>query len=251
MDGQAKNVLWGVGIGLVAGMIFVLSVASYIFQVNTKHQLDRHVEATKERVAEIKMESRIAMSQLFSSNSETTPEDFNKVYTIEPGATPVWGKPGAPVLITMFTDFQCPYCAQFYESFKGVLNAYPDKVRFMLKNFPLPFHHNAVPAAKAALAAGVQGKYFEMADLLMKNGGQAAESKLKEYAKALGLDEKTLLKNLKDKDSEFEKQIREDMDLGGRCDIRGTPTFFLNGKKTQATDLNSWKAQIDKILKAK
>jgi protein-disulfide isomerase len=178
-------------------------------------------------------------------------EDLNKVYMLNVGATPVKGKKEAPVMITMFADFECPFCARFYEPMKEVLNAYPDKVKFMVKNFPLGFHQNAIPGAKAALAAGLQGKYFEMIDVLMKNKSDASEAKLKEYAQAIGLDEKKLLEDLKNKDAEFDKQIKEDMELGSRSDVRGTPTFFLNGKKANARDVNSWKAAIDAALGSK
>src|SRR5262249_8209085 len=106
-------------------------------------------------------------------------EDFNKVYTIDIGQSPIDGKKDAPVTIVEFSDFQCPFCARFWPPVKDVLKAYPDKVKLVIKNFPLSFHPNARPAAKLALAANEQGKYYEMVDLLLQNGGDVSEGKVK------------------------------------------------------------------------
>ena len=178
-------------------------------------------------------------------------EDFNKVYAIEDGASPINGKKNAPVTIVQFTDLQCPFCARFYPPIEEVLKAYPDKVRFISKNFPLSFHPNARPAAKLALAANEQGKYFEMVKLLLQNGADVSESKVKEYAKELNIKHEKLISDLKVKDAEYEKRINDDIALAGQSDVMGTPTFFINGKKTVARDFNSYKIEIDKILSGK
>ncbi len=178
-------------------------------------------------------------------------EDFNKVYTIPVGTTPVAGLKSAPITIVEFSDLQCPFCARFYPAVKEVMKAYPDKINMMVKNFPLPFHPNARPAAKLALAANLQGKYFEMVELLLSNGGDVSDAKIKEYADALKLDLKKLTADYKDKDAEWEKIIEADLQLGSEVDVRGTPTFYINGKKTMARDLNGYKAEIEKILAEK
>ena len=175
-------------------------------------------------------------------------EDFNKVYNIDIGSSPINGKKDAPITIVEFTDLQCPFCARFYPPLKEVLKAYPDKVKVVVKNFPLSFHPNARPAAKLALAANEQGKYYEMIDLLLQNGADASEAKAKEYAKTLNLNQDRLIKDLKAKDAEYEKRINDDTALGGQVDVQGTPTFFINGKKTMARDFNGYKTEIDKLL---
>jgi protein-disulfide isomerase len=196
-----------------------------------------------------------ALESKFSAPPPAPPappqEDFNKVYDLPVGSTPINGKKGAPITITQFTDLQCPFCARFYPPLKEVLKAYPDKVNVVIKNFPLSFHPNARPAAKLALAANEQGKYYEMADLLLNNGANVSEDKVKEYAKTLHLNYKKLMKDLKDKDAEYEKRIVEDTTLGEKSDVQGTPTFYINGKKTNARDFTGYKAEIDKILGAK
>jgi protein-disulfide isomerase len=146
---------------------------------------------------------------------------------------------------------QCPFCARFYPPLKEVLAAYPDKVRVVLKNFPLSFHPNARPAAKVALAANEQGKYYEMADLLMQNGADVSEDKVKDYAKQLNLNYNKLMSDLKNNEAAYEKRIADDSALGQQVDVQGTPTFFINGKKTNARDFNSYKTEIDQILAGK
>ena len=129
--------------------------------------------------------------------------------------------------------------------------AYPDKVRVIIKNFPLPFHPNARPAAKLAMAANEQGKFQGMMESLLANGGDVTEPKIKEYAKHLGLDYNRLMADYKNKDAQWEKQVQDDMQLATSVDVRGTPTFYLNGRKTNARDIASAKAQIDPILAGK
>jgi protein-disulfide isomerase len=179
------------------------------------------------------------------------PEDLNKVHIIEIGNSPVMGKKDAPVTIVQFTDLQCPFCARFYPPLKEVVKAYPDQVNVVLKHYPLSFHPNARPAAKIALAANEQGKYFEMTEALLENGADVAEDKVKEYAKKTGVNYNKLMKDLKNNDAQYEKIINDDLALGDRVEVRGTPTFYINGKKTNARDFNGYKAEIDQILAAK
>lgn len=175
-------------------------------------------------------------------------EDYNKVYTINPGNSVIIGNRNAPVTLVEFADLQCPFCARFYALVKGALAAYPDKVRVIVKNFPLPFHPNARPAAKLALAANEQGKYQQMMETLLENGADVSDAKIKEYAQKLGLNYNKLMADYKNKDAQWEKQIQEDMQLVQSSDVRGTPTFFLNGHKTSARDDSSLKKEIDRIL---
>jgi protein-disulfide isomerase len=178
-------------------------------------------------------------------------EDMNKVYNIPVGVSSILGKKDAPATIVEFSDFQCPFCSRFYSVIKDVLAAYPNQVRVIIKNFPLPFHPNSRPAAKLAMAANEQGKFQGMMELLLTNGGDVSDAKIKEYAKTLGLDYNKLMSDYKNKDAQWEKQIQDDMQLGASVDVRGTPTFYLNGRKTNARDISTFKAQIDPILAGK
>ncbi|HLG23224.1 MAG TPA: thioredoxin domain-containing protein, partial [Candidatus Manganitrophaceae bacterium] len=76
------------------------------------------------------------------------------------------GPKDAPVTIIEFSDFECPFCAKFAPVIQELLEAYPDQIRFIFKHNPLPIHTNAPLAHEAALAAGAQGKFWEMHDLI-------------------------------------------------------------------------------------
>jgi len=175
-------------------------------------------------------------------------EDLNKVHSIPVDHSYVRGAKDAPVTIVEFVDFQCPFCSKFHPPVTQAINAYPGKVNYIIKNFPLAFHQQAKSAAKAAMAAGEQGKYYEMADLLLDNSRSLNEDKYKELAGQLGLNVEKFLKDYKEKDSQYEDMIAKDMKLGEQVAVRGTPTFYINGRKTNARDLDSFKAEIDQIL---
>ena len=175
-------------------------------------------------------------------------EDYDKQYEIPVGQSYVWGNKNAPVTIVEFIDFQCPFCSRFHPPVLEVLKTYPNDVKYILKNFPLPFHPQARPAAKAALAAGEQGKYFEMADLLLENNQNLSDDKFKELAGKAGLNVDKFMKDYQGSDAEWEKRIQDDMTLAQQVDFRGTPMFYINGRKTDARDFNNWKLEIDKIL---
>jgi protein-disulfide isomerase len=179
------------------------------------------------------------------------PEDLNKVYSLPLEGSYVFGKPDAPATITVFNDYQCPYCSRFYPAAHDAVKALPDKVKLVLKHYPLPFHQNAKSAAKAALAAGLQGKFYEMSDLLFQNATALSDDKYKELAKQVGINVDQFTKDLKDKDAEFEKKIQADMALAQQADVQGTPTYFLNGKKNNARDLEAWKNEVEAVTGGK
>ena len=178
-------------------------------------------------------------------------DEYTKVHVIDIGKSPIKGNKEAPVTIVEFMDIQCPFCARFHPVVNEVLAAYPDKVNFVLKNFPLSFHQQARPAAKAALAAGEQGKYYEMLELLLQNAQNLTDEKFKELAKTLELNVDKFTKDLKDKDAEWEQMINGDIELGGKVEVRGTPTYYINGRKTMARNLEMYKKEIDEILNKK
>jgi len=175
--------------------------------------------------------------------------DLNKVYKIDIGDSPIRGKKDAKITIVEYSEVQCPYSQRFHPIVLEVFKAFPKDVKLVFKHFPLGFHNNAKPAAKAILAAGEQGKYWEMLDLLFENGKNLSDEKYSEFAKQLGLNVSKFNKDLKEKDSKWEEIIKKDMDLARKVNVRGTPTFFINGKLTRSRDLGSFKAEIDAILK--
>jgi protein-disulfide isomerase len=176
-------------------------------------------------------------------------EDPNKVYTIPAGNSYAKGPANAPVVIVEFSDFQCPFCAQAATLMDQVTNAYPNDVRFIYKNYPLPFHKEAMPAAKAAIAAGKQGKFFEMHDKLFQNQRALSADFYTKAAQEIGLDMEKFKKDMEDDSTQA--LINEEMKQAQQADVRGTPTVFINGKKPQGRSFELYKGIIDEALKAK
>jgi protein-disulfide isomerase len=170
--------------------------------------------------------------------------DPNKIYALNVGSSPLKGPKDAKVKIVEFSDYQCPFCGQADALVNQVLVANPD-VAFVYKQFPLTsIHPNALPAAKAALAAGKQGKYWEMHEILFKNQRALGADQLKDYAKQAGVAD--LDKWEKDMNSpEVTDQINAEMREAQGADVRGTPTIFVNGKRVQNRSVEGFKQLID------
>jgi protein-disulfide isomerase len=173
--------------------------------------------------------------------------DYNKVHNIPTGNSPTRGNKNAPVTIVEFSDFQCPYCAGLQPTLKEVLKAYPKEVKLVYKHFPLSFHKQARNAVKASLAAGEQGKFWEMHDVIFENYNKLSEEKFKEFAAQLGLNVKQFMADYNS--NKYDQQIQQDIGIANNVGVRGTPTFFVNGKRMGRRSFNDFKETIDKILK--
>ena len=204
--------------------------------------------ALEARLAALEKEILTLKNQQPRAAEMPPPEDMNKVYDLPVADSVILGSKDAPVSITVFEDYQCPYCGKSYPALIEAQKAFPDKVRIVLKHFPLPFHGMARSSAKAAIAAGEQGRFYEMSELLFANASALSNDKIKELAGKAGLNVDKFLKDLKDKDADYEKKIAADMALAGKSDVRGTPTYFLNGKKNAARTVEAWKAEIKALL---
>ena len=121
-------------------------------------------------------------------DDEPGPEADTKIYPVKPGDAPAKGPANAPLVLVVFSDFQCPFCKRVEPTLAEVEKHYPGKVRVVWKNYPLPFHANAWPAAEAAMAADAQGKFWPMHDRLFANNTALDRESLENYAAAVGLD---------------------------------------------------------------
>ncbi len=173
------------------------------------------------------------------------------VVTINTQGAPFKGSENAPVTLVVFTDFQCFYCAGAADLLEQVNKAFPDQVKIVFKNYPLPMHKFARNAAAAALAAHKQNQFWPMHDLLFKNFKDLNKEKVREFAQTLGLD---LEQFNGDRDSaQIRKQIQSDLTEGRKAGVRGTPTIFINGRKLKKRNFKQIKtmveAQLDKAKK--
>ena len=143
------------------------------------------------------------------------------------GNSPVKGNPNAPVTIVMFADFQCPFCARVQGTLRELEGKYGSSIRIAWKNNPLPFHDRAEDAARAAIAAGAQGRFWEMHDLIFANQGALSVEDLYQYASELGLDMYRFEADMNAPTAAA--SIKEDQALAVRLAARGVPHFFING----------------------
>ncbi|MGB7158539.1 MAG: thioredoxin domain-containing protein [Tepidisphaeraceae bacterium] len=137
------------------------------------------------------------------------------------------GPPDAPVTLVEYGDYECPYCGKAYPIIKRLQKAMGERLRFVFRNFPLnTIHAHASVAAQAAEAAGAQGKFWEMHDILYEHQDTLADHDLHAFALKIGLE---IYKFDADLSSErFAKRVREDFQSGVRSGVNGTPTFFIN-----------------------
>ena len=170
------------------------------------------------------------------------------VQSISVDDDPARGDANAPVTIVEFTDFQCPSCAAMQPILDEVLKSYGNKVRFVVRDFPLLAHANARKAAEAANAANAQGKFFEYALLLFKHQNALDVPSLKKYASDLGLN-RTLFDAALDS-GKYAAEVRHDIDDGEKYGVDSTPTIFINGGALTVLSPEGLRAAIDKALAA-
>jgi protein-disulfide isomerase len=172
--------------------------------------------------------------------SGNKPNDFkNKLAKAPPGASPAQSKgdPAAKVTIEEFADFSCPTCASFHQKIKEIEKTYGQKVRIIYRHYPLQIkgHENSYNAARAAEAAGLQGRFWEMQNLLFTNRDTwtvqaegAALDTFAGYAKTVGIDVDKFKEEMLNSQI-VSARVAADMARGKAIDINGTPTVIING----------------------
>lgn len=186
---------------------------------------------------------------VFSGNKKN---DSNKI-----DVTPtnnVIGGGNKKVTLTEYGDFQCPVCYRYHEAITQVREKYKDDIVFQFRNFPIvSAHKNAMAAHKAAFAAGVQGKFWEMFELIYSRNPLWSESSdpvtiFNGYAKELGLDEAKFKTDYSSQSTN--DTILADVAEGQKQGVSGTPTFFINGKKIDNPNntLEDFSVVLDKAI---
>ncbi len=139
------------------------------------------------------------------------------------------GSAHAPVTVVEYGDFECPNCKQAQSALKLLLERFDGRVRFAFRNFPLEdVHPHALAAAEAAECAGGQGKFWSMHDLLFANQTHLKLKDLHGYAERVGVDVARFSAEMDD--HVYLQRVREDLKSGVDSGVRGTPTFFVNGR---------------------
>lgn len=182
------------------------------------------------------------LSQLNQTNSQVS----NKIKNVVTSDNPSLGPVTAPVVIVEFGDFQCPYCKQAAPELKKVLLKYPEAVRLIYRDFPLSeIHAESIPSAEAASCAAAQGKFWSYHDALFENQDALAVAIYDSIAQSLSLDLEKF-KRCREGHLTLAK-IQEDFAAGVAAGVKGTPTFFVNGRAVAGVlTLEVW----DKIIVA-
>ncbi len=162
------------------------------------------------------------------------------------------GSESAKVTIVEFADFQCPACGTAHPIVKQILEEYGDRIQYIYRHFPLPGHKNARIAARAAEAAGAQGKFFEMHNMLFETQQEWSEPNNPQeifvgYAQSLGLDTAAFAEDMGD--DVLSQAIQNDVNAGIELGVNSTPTFYINGKQYPGVlSYDNFKQIIDKEL---
>ena len=171
----------------------------------------------------------------------------------DPMNIPITGAPrkgpaAARIKLIEFSDFECPYCSKAVAQVEAVLQAYPRDVELIYKQFPLDMHRNARMASAASLAANEQGKFWEMHDKLFANSRRLSRENILAWGKEIGLDMPRFTADLDS--GKYKAAIDRDVADGGKADVYGTPTLFVNGKRYNgAIELSAMKTVLDGELK--
>ncbi|RKG92030.1 DsbA family protein [Corallococcus terminator] len=169
------------------------------------------------------------------------------VFKVPIDGAPVKGSVNALVTIVEFSDYECPFCSRAHNTVVQLQKDYGSKLRVVMRQNPLSFHAHAKPAALAALAAGEQGKYWDMHDLLFANQKKLDGESLEKYAREIGLDVAKWKEDMTA--SRLSDVIAKEQALASQLGANGTPAFFINGRfLSGAQPIDNFKSLIDEEL---
>jgi protein-disulfide isomerase len=163
---------------------------------------------------------------------------------------PSIGPADAKLTIVEFVDYQCPFSTEVSGAVRELAAAYGDRVRFVIRDYPITeLHADAIPSAEAAGCAEVQGKYWAMHDRLFALKGALSRRNLDQAARQAGLDFQAFSRCMEG--HERLKEIEEDLTAGSAAGVRGTPTFFFNGRKAEGSvPRDVFEKIIEELLKS-
>jgi len=149
---------------------------------------------------------------------------------VDPERDHIRGPQDAPVTFVEYGDFECPYCGRAENSIRGLLVSFDDDLRYVWRHLPLSdVHPSAQAAAEASEAAGAQGHFWEMHDLLLAHQGELGPQELVDYARGLNLDTERFAEDLRTR--RYSSRVSEDVASADESGVSGTPTFFINGRR--------------------
>ncbi len=176
--------------------------------------------------------------------------DDNVNFTFDLKGVPKKGAAKGRIVIVEFADFECPHCALMGEMLGKVVKAHPKAVTVYFKNFPLPHHMHAEPAARASLAAHKQGRFWPMHDMIFANQMKLKKGSFAAFAAELGLNVKKFQADMES--DEIRRAVLRDRDEGIKSQLQSTPTLYINQKLYHGDKtLEGISAHIKSLLKKK
>jgi protein-disulfide isomerase len=213
----------------------------------TCNERDREILAQQEKMIKEYYQKRGVKPENYDAVKPPSYQLGNETHQINLGQSPRKGRENAPITLVVFTDFECIYCSTWAETLDTMLETFPEEIAIVFKNYPLTYHKQAELAAAAALAAGEQGKFWEMHDLLFKNRTALKREDLLTYAKRLKLDRSQFEESLEG--NEVKKLILKDKTQGQTLGVRNIPTTFINGRNLSGSPPPSYiKGVIEEML---
>lgn len=257
-SGQDKRVEWkiqqtwpiaGKTLAMVNSLdgkfVFLLSDKQQVQVFNTQGQLQGSIPVD-DGVSAIDISPQGDLLYLINNTKQSfSSVAISFVVDIDTTGAPFKGPADAPVTMTLFTDFECPYCRQIIPLLDEVLEKNPKTVKLSFKNMPLKFHKLAEPSAKAALAAHEQGKFWPFHDKLFAEQ-KLTEETIKKTAVDLKLDIPRFEKDMESPG--VQSKLQKDMLDAQSAGVTGTPTVFINGRTPRQRNLEGFQAIIDDEL---
>jgi len=218
---------------------------------NISPQLEQQVLEIIRKHPEVVLESVRDYQKQQQSQQQSAQQAFVQDMKTNPksviGQSPTTGAKLGKVVLIEFSDFQCPYCSAAHATLKQFMAKHQSEVTLVYKNFPLTsIHSEAMPAAKAAWAAGQQGKFWEYHDALFTQQKQLSDAFYQETAKKLGLDVQKF--NADRSSKAAEAAIAQDVQIAEKLGVDGTPFFVMNGSvfsgSVELADLEATLAKV-------
>lgn len=175
--------------------------------------------------------------------------DLAKIAQSPADGSPFLGPEDAPVVVNVFTDYQCPVCKRIADPIKQLVADFPGTVKVVVRNNALPSHSRAQASALAALAAGRQGKFWPYYDRLWAEQSARDDASFERFAADLGLDLERWKKDVADPASVA--AVRRESDAAVRLGVPGTPGFFVNGQRQMGWgSYRDLRARVEREVKA-
>jgi Na+/H+ antiporter NhaA len=173
-----------------------------------------------------------AIFRITDKLSPPEPVGLKLIRPVDPERDHIRGNPQAPLTLVEYGDFECPFCSRATGAIDEVVEHFGDRLRYVWRHLPLErVHPRAFDAARAAEAAGLQGKFFEMSEMLFANQDQLEWSDIYRYANELGLDLERFDQDVRVHPTKVLHRVQDDAQDAELMDLKSTPTFFVNGKR--------------------